>query len=153
MRSGSYRRLNSPFGRNLDALDIVFSFASDASDIASYFASSLLSENLERCSCSCLRYAIFLGQWRLKRLWRRRWTLSHHRRRFQHRRCCRRQNHSSRCRWHGGLLERDPPRLSQILSIFLFCSPLQEILFSFLELFLPTTLDLLSVFQGLGHSL
>ena len=93
------------------------------------------------------------GQWRLKRFWRRSGTLSHHHRRF--RRCLWRwcQNHSSRFRWHCGLLERNSSRLSQILSIFLFCPPLQKILFSFLELFLPATLNLLSMLQGLCHPL
>ena len=91
---------------------------------------------------------LFLGQWRLKRFWRRSEGFS-----------------SSAavgagvkttppcCRWHCGLLERNSPCLSQILSIFFFCPPLQEILFSFLELFLPATLDLLSMFQGLCHPL
>ena len=94
---------------------------------------------------------LFLGQWRLKRFWRRRRTLPHHRRRFRHCRRCWRQNHSSRCWWHSGLLERDSPRLlrfSRSSSSALHSG----ILFSLLELFLPT-LDLLSVFQGLGHSL
>ena len=89
---------------------------------------------------------LFLGQWRLKRFWRRSGTLPHHHRRFRH--CLWRwcQNYSSRFRWHCGLLERNSPCLSQILSIFFFCPSLQEILFSFLELFLPATLDLLSMF-------
>ena len=62
-------------------------------------------------------------------------------------------DYSSRFRWHRGLLERNSPCFSQILSIFFFCPPLQEILFSFLELFLPATLDLLSMLQGLCHPL
>ena len=80
---------------------------------------------------------LFLGQWRLKRFWRRRGILSQ-------RRCRRwRQNHSSRRWWLGGLLGRDSPRLRQILSIFFLGFPLQE-------LFLSLTLDLSPVLQGLG---